>query len=292
MVLFKSVQELIEQATERNLSISELMLKESSESLDRSEADIFQQMRETYLVMQNSIEQGFDENLKSTSGLTGGMAYKVKHASGLGKTISGGFMSDIISSALSVAEYNAAMGKIVAAPTAGSCGIIPACLCTVQKHFEIPEEKMVMGLINASAIGMVISHRASVSGAHGGCQAECGSAAAMAASAIVEILGGTPDECGHAAAQTLKSLLGLVCDPVAGLVEEPCVIRNASSASVAITCAELTLSGIKSIIPVDEVIDAMESVGNMMPACLRETAEGGVAATPTAQKIAAQLHGN
>lgn len=286
---FDSFQKIIQEAVAEKQTISEMSLTQSALDLEKPRQEIYNQMLASWEVMKAAVAEGNQKDLKSMSGLTGGMAYKVKYYQESGKSIAGDFMSEVLSSALAVAEFNACMGRIVAAPTAGSCGILPACLITLRKRFDIPEEKIVMGLFNASALGMVIAKNASISGAEGGCQAECGSAAAMAASAMVEIMGGSPEMCGHAAALALKSLMGLICDPVAGLVEEPCVIRNASSAAIAVTSAEMALAGVESLIPVDEVIDAMGIVGRMLPPCFRETADGGVAACPTGRRIKQEL---
>ena len=188
-------------------------------------------------------------------------------------------------------EFNAAMGRIVAAPTAGSCGILPAALLTMQAEKQIPERDCVMSLFTASAVGMVIANNASLAGAQGGCQAECGSAAAMAAAAIVELAGGTPKMAEHAIAIAIKNILGLVCDPVAGLVEIPCIKRNASGVAGAFVAAELALAGIESAIPADEVIWTMKKVGDAMSSTLKETAEGGLAATPTGRRLHEHVFG-
>lgn len=195
-------------------------------------------------------------------------------------------MAAAVSYALAVAEVNATMGKIVACPTAGSCGIMPAVLLTVQNQLDLSDEQVAEGLFTAAAIGAVIAHKASVSGAMCGCQAECGSAAAMASAASVELAGGTPKQAANACAMVLKNVLGLVCDPVAGLVEVPCAKRNAMGTSLALVCADMALAGIESVIPADEVIVAMKDVGRALPESLRETALGGLAVTPTAQKLA------
>ena len=183
------------------------------------------------------------------------------------------------------------MGKIVAAPTAGSCGILPGTILSLLEERELPEDIAVMALFTAGAFGMVIATNASIAGAQGGCQAECGSASAMAAAALVEMAGGTPEMCGHACAIAIKNQLGLVCDPIAGLVEVPCVKRNAGGVACAFTAAELALAGIKSVIPVDEVIDAMREVGDAMPCALKETALGGLAATPTGIRLKHEIFG-
>ncbi len=288
---FCTLKDIIDYATENNMKISEVALKFQAEDLGVDTDYIYDNFKAKYEIMKESIEKGLVENSKSVSGLTGGMAYKMYKSYEKGN-FSGSFLGKVIYSALSVSEHNACMGCIVAAPTAGSCGILPACLITLQEDKGFSEEETIMGLINASAVGYIISRNATVSGAEGGCQAECGSASAMIASAMVEMLGGTPEQCGFAVAQSLKMLMGLVCDPVAGLVEEPCVVRNAGSATIAVTSAELSLAGIHSIIPVDEVIEAMYQVGKLLPDSLRETAEGGVATTDTGKRLMEEIFGS
>ena len=285
MIEFNSVQELIDVAENKNTTISQIALEQTTIDMQISETEIKNKMLNSIQVMKDAIKNGLDKNIAQSKKMTEAMAYKFKKIVGTEKNISGNFIGQVITNALAISETNAAMGKIVAAPTAGSCGIIPACLLTLQKHLNLPDEKIVMGLINSSAIGMVIAKKASISGAEGGCQAECGSASAMAASAMTELLGGTPKMCADAIAHALKSLMGLICDPVAGLVEEPCIIRNASCATIAVISCEYALAQIKTIIPVDEVIEAMNQVGKQMPSCLKETAEGGVAASCSAKKF-------
>jgi L-serine dehydratase len=207
-----------------------------------------------------------------------------------GAALSGVFCAGAITRAIAIAEYNAAMGKIVAAPTAGSCGILPAAILTMMEH-GASEKDAVMALFTAGAFGMVIMNEASIVGAEGGCQAECGSAAALAAATLAEMAGGAPDMAAHAAAIALKNQLGLVCDPVAGLVEVPCVKRNAAGISCAITSADMALAGIKSVIPVDEVISAMREVGETLPQALRETGAGGLAVTPTGLALRQKIFG-
>jgi L-serine dehydratase len=225
------------------------------------------------------------KDIKSTSGLTGGDAYKINTALEEKRTLTGSFMAGALMRATAISELNAAMGKIVAAPTAGSCGILPAALITMEEEKGVSEDDCVRALLTASAVGMVIANNASIAGAEGGCQAECGAASAMAAAAIVELSGGTPTQCAHAVAIALKNIMGLVCDPVAGLVEIPCVKRNSSGVANAIVAAELVLCGVKSAIPADEVIEAMAEVGNKMDVSLKETAEGGLANTTTAKLL-------
>ncbi|MCL1987892.1 MAG: L-serine ammonia-lyase, iron-sulfur-dependent, subunit alpha [Firmicutes bacterium] len=286
MITFTNIQAITELAEQENTTISALTLQQTIEDTERSKEDILEQMHKNLAVMKESIQEGCEQGISSVSGLIGDWSHKVKSRVNSGNSLCGGFVGEVIYNALAVMQVNTCMGRIVAAPTAGSCGILPACLIAMQNHHNITDEQIINGLLTASAIGMVIANNATLSGAEGGCQAECGSAAAMAAAAITEIMGGTPTMCGIATAQALKAVMGLVCDPVAGLVEEPCVIRNATSATIAVTSAELALSGVPSIIPVDEVIKAMAKVGKQMPTSLKETADGGIAQTSTGRKIA------
>lgn len=288
---FNSVEELVHGAEQAGKNISELVLEQQAEQMEKSKEDLFKVMAESFAVMKEAVESGLQKDLKSASGLSGGNAYKLNQAIKTGKVIRGDLLGKAMVKALAVSEFNACMGRIVAAPTAGSCGIIPAVLIAAMEDYGITEEKVVMSLFTAAGLGMVIAKLASISGAEGGCQAECGSAAAMAAAALVELLGGTPRMAAHACAMALKNSMGLVCDPVAGLVEVPCVKRNASGAANAIAAANMALAGIESAIPVDEVIVAMKSVGDIMSPTLKETAQGGIAATPTARKLTKQIFG-
>lgn len=272
-------------AEENNCRISQLVLKQQAVQMELTECEVYEKMQENYRVMASCIEPGSDRNLKSTSGLTGGDAYRMRQAVENGKNLTGPLLGGALYRALAVSELNAAMGRIVAAPTAGSCGIVPAAILTMQERYQLEERECVMALFTASAVGMVIANNASLAGAQGGCQAECGSASAMAAASIVELAGGTPEMIGSAVATALKNILGLVCDPVAGLVEIPCIKRNASGVAGAFVAAELALAGIKSAIPADEVIWSMKKIGDVMPAALKETAEGGLAATPTGKRL-------
>jgi len=289
MITFNSVQAVIALAEKEGTTISAVTLRQTALDTDRSEADILGQMTENLAVMKTAVLAGNAEGSKSISGLTGDWAFRVKSRFDGGKGFCGSFVGEVIYNALAVMQVNACMGRIVASPTAGSCGILPGCLIALQNHYDLTDRQLVDGLLNASAIGMVIAKNATLAGAQGACQAECGSGAAMAASAVTEVMGGTPTMCGHAAAQALKGLMGLVCDPVAGLVEEPCIIRNPTSAMVALCSAEMSMAGVPSLIPVDEVIKAMDSVSKLLPASLRETAEGGIAISPTGKRIAEEL---
>ena len=287
---YDSIAALVAAAEEAGEPISALVLRQQAQQLEKSEDEVYAQMRDTYAVMAACIEPGCDQQLRSASGLSGGDAFKMRRAVESGKNLTGGVLGGALYRALAVSELNAAMGRVVAAPTAGSCGILPAAVLTMQEK-GCSEHDCVMALFTASAVGMVITTSASVAGAQGGCQAECGSAAAMAAAAIVELAGGTPAQASDAVAIALKNILGLVCDPVAGLVEIPCIKRNASGVAGAFVAAELALAGIGSAIPADETILAMKKVGDAMSSSLKETAEGGLAATPTGQKLYEQVFG-
>lgn len=291
MMKYNSISELCRKAEEKNIKISELVLQDQAVLTETKEEDLKRTMQTMLDVMKESTKEGLNPGMRSISGLTGGDAYKLDQALKRGQTICGPILGSALVKALSVSETNACMGKIVAAPTAGSCGIIPAVLMTIAKEKKLDDEQLVMALFTSSAIGIVIANKASISGAEGGCQAECGSASAMAAAALVELCGGSPAMVEHAVAISLKSVLGLVCDPVAGLVEIPCIKRNAMGAANAFVSAELALAGIESKIPVDEVIQAMKQIGNCMTPALKETAEGGLAATPTAKKYTKEVFG-
>ena len=288
---YDSIAGLAAAAEAAGEAISALVLRQQARQLEKTEAEVFAQMRGTYAVMAACIQPGCAEDLRSASGLSGGDAFKMRRAVEGGKSLTGGVLGGALYRALAVSELNAAMGRVVAAPTAGSCGILPAAVLTMQMEKGCPEHDCVMALFTASAVGMVITTSASVAGAQGGCQAECGSAAAMAAAAIVELAGGTPRQAADAVAIALKNILGLVCDPVAGLVEIPCIKRNASGVAGAFVAAELALAGIESAIPADEVIVAMKKVGDAMSPALKETAEGGLAVTPTARRLYEQVFG-
>lgn len=288
---YKSIKELVDLAIKKNVRISDIILKDQSEALEQSEDKCFERMQEHLNVMLDAIENGTSPDIRSTSGLTGGDAYKIYQRTESGKSLCGHLLSNGIRMAMAVSEINAAMGKIVATPTAGSCGILPGAIGSMLKVKNVSKKDAVMSLFTAGAIGMVIANTASISGAQGGCQAECGSASAMAAAAIVELCGGSPEMISNATAIAIKCILGLVCDPVAGLVEVPCVKRNASGVTLAFTVAELALAGVPSVIPADEVILAMKKVGDTLPSSLRETAEGGLACTATGKMLQQKIFG-
>ena len=289
--MYFSAKEILAQLDGTDMRICDLVIKNETEISEISREEIFSMLEERYQIMYNSAHDALEKEIRSLSGLTGGSAFKMRQISESGKSLTGSFLSGALYRALAVSELNAAMGRIVAAPTAGSCGILPAALLTMQEEKQIPERDCVMSLFTASAVGMVIANNASLAGAQGGCQAECGSAAAMAAAAIVELAGGTPKMAEHAIAIAIKNILGLVCDPVAGLVEIPCIKRNASGVAGAFVAAELALAGIESAIPADEVIWTMKKVGDAMSSTLKETAESGLAATPTGRRLHEHVFG-
>lgn len=292
MLKYESLAELVNEATKRNIKISELVLEDQAKSMEKSELELYEQMELNFNIMKDSVADGMRKDQCSTSGLTGGEGYLmseyVKRADG---GLSGTFMSKAISRALAVAGCNASMGKIVAAPTAGSCGVLPGCLVSLYEDRAFPEKDLVMAMFTAGAVGMVIANRSSLAGAQGGCQAECGSASAMAAAALVEVMGGTPAQCSDACAMAISNQMGLVCDPVAGLVEIPCIKRNASSLMIAFSSADMALAGIHAKVPADECMDAMREVGEALPSALKETAKGGLATTPTGQRLKDQVFG-
>ncbi|MGC4377646.1 L-serine ammonia-lyase, iron-sulfur-dependent, subunit alpha [Fictibacillus sp. Mic-4] len=289
--MFRNVAELVKLAESKGCKISDIMIEQEMEVTGRSREEILAQMDKNLKVMEDAVERGITEDVKSHSGLTGGDAKLLQAYMKSGKSLSGELMMDAVSKAMATNEVNAAMGTICATPTAGSAGVVPGVLFALREKLNPTREQMLAFLFTSGAFGFVVANNASISGAAGGCQAEVGSATGMAAAAVVELAGGTPSQCAEAMAIALKNMLGLVCDPVAGLVEVPCVKRNAMGASNAIVAADMALAGIKSRIPCDEVIDAMFKIGQNMPSALRETAEGGLAATPTGRKLAEKIFG-
>lgn len=278
-----SLNEWINLAEASGQSMQDFLLEYNSKQLECSKEELLSKMDAMLKVIQESIEFGLT-GVRSHSGLTGGDAKRLLEASEQKQfsNILGDKAKDAMVYAMAVSEANAAMGRIVAAPTAGASGVLPGVFFALKKHYDLSDKVLAEGLVVAGGIGLVIADRASLAGATGGCQAECGSAAAMAAGAAVAMLGGTPTQVGHAVAIVFKNVLGLVCDPVAGLVEVPCIKRNGACALQALAAAELALAGISSFIPADEAIDAMKSVGDLLPCALKETAGGGMAVTPTA----------
>lgn len=286
---FTSIAELIQEAERTHKSLGEVVLSDEMSRLEATREEILAQMLDNWRVMKSSVQTGIWHPEQSKGGLIGGQGRMLYDYAKREEPLSGKHMALGVSYALAVAEVNATMGKIVACPTAGSCGIMPGVLSTVQAQKGLTDEEIVLGLLTGAGIGMVIAQKASVAGAVCGCQAECGSAAAMAAAAAVELAGGSPTQAGHACAMVIKNVLGLVCDPVAGLVEVPCAKRNALGTSLALVSADMALAGIESVIPVDEVILAMNAVGRALPESLRETALGGLAITPTGLALAKKI---
>ena len=277
-----SLKILVERA--ENIGIPEAARQQEIKNSGTSAEIINARMAEALQIMRQSAEKGFDPALRSMSGMTGGQASKLQSAVNRGITSGGNYLGRAAARALAIAECNASMGKIVAAPTAGACGILPAALITIQEEYGYSDDQLRDALLVAAAVGEVIAARASISGAQGGCQAECGSAAAMAAAALVFLRGGSAQQSADACGFALMNVMGLVCDPVKGLVEVPCVYRNASGVAGAFVAADLALAGIACPLPPDEIIDAMKAVGDQLPPALRETGEGGCAACPAACK--------
>lgn len=283
---YETISDIIRLAEEHAMSFSDVILRNELDQYDRGESDIIAEIEHRLAIFKSSIRDGLSHLDKTQSGMSGGDAAILHERKPL-------FMSDIaykaMTYAIAVNEANAKMFRIVACPTAGSCGVMPGAVQAVAEHYDLDSPTMVKGFLAASGVGNVVANRACVAGAVGGCQAEIGTASCMAAAAIVEMMGGTPRQVGHAIALCMKNLLGLACDPVAGLVEVPCVKRNGFYAVHAITAAELALAGIESQIPPDDVIEAMNNIGRAMPAALRETSDGGLAVTPTGLAIAERV---
>lgn len=279
---FKSAQELLALCRQTQCPISELMRRRECELGETTRDQVDHRMARVLEIMEESASLPLKKPAKSTGGLIGGESKKLYDHAIRGKAICGDVLQRAMTYAMGVAEVNASMGLIVAAPTAGSAGVVPGLLLALQDCYKISDDRLVDALFNAGAVGYLAMRNATVAGAVGGCQAEVGVAAAMAASATVELMGGTPEQCLDAASTVLMNLLGLVCDPVGGLVEYPCQNRNAAGVANALIAAELALSGVKQLIPFDEMLEIMYAVGRRLPIELRETALGGCAAAPSA----------
>jgi len=282
--MYKSIEEIKDAMKQNGISFWEAVCREDCKETGISEEASFSKMASMYKAMRDS-DAEYDEKLRSASGLVGTEGALIRRAKEEGRLMSGDFIGSVMEKAMRIAESNACMKRIVAAPTAGSCGVVPAVLNSLKEAKGFSDEEMTKALFVAAGIGGVIASRASLSGAEGGCQAEIGSASSMAAGAMVFLLGGDADMIENAAAIAMKGMLGLVCDPVAGLVEVPCVKRNVIGAVNAVTSADMVMAGVRSRIPADEVFDAMRSVGRRMHEDLRETGKGGLAATPTGLKL-------
>lgn len=286
-----SAKEWLAEAKENQQTLSLAYMEREQKKSGLSKDEILDKMRTRWQIMSDSAHKGLLNPLQPLGGIIGGEAYKMNEYRKSGQSYSGEMIIQAMAYAFSTSEYNASMGKICAAPTAGSAGILPAAIVAAKNHHGYSDETCIEALFTAGGIGELIANHATVSGAEGGCQAECGSAAAMAAGALVELSGGSPEMVFHAAAIALKNIMGLVCDPIAGLVEAPCSKRNASGVVNAMISADMALAGVESVIPFDEVVYAMKEVGDAMAPDLRETGKGGVAATPTGQNIAERIFG-
>ena len=285
-----SMEEIVSLSRREGKKFWEVVLETDMENREVSRYESMEKMAQTWHAMLEA-SQVYTGERRSTSGLVGGQGKLMYDYAATGECIGGEFLGQVIGEALAMGESNACMRRIVAAPTAGACGVMPAVLIPLYWRENIPEEKMLEAMYVASGIGAVIAYRACISGAAGGCQAEIGSASAMAAGALVFLKGGNKDQMCHAVAMALTNLLGLACDPVAGLVEVPCVKRNASGVANALCAAQLALAGVESAIPCDQVIAAMDAVGQAMPCTLKETAKGGLAATKRGAELKKQLQG-
>jgi L-serine dehydratase len=280
---FKTGKVLLQLCKENQIPISEVMLLREMEISQTDRDTVFLRMEHSWNIMKAAAKDALTRKLKSMGGLIGGEALKLTQRRMSGDpSACGGLMSKAISYAMGVLEVNSSMGLIVAAPTAGASGVIPGTFLAMQEEYGFSDKQMIMALFHAGAIGYLITYNATIAGAEGGCQAEVGSASAMAASAVTELLGGSPESSLHAATSAISNLLGLVCDPIGGLVEAPCQQRNAIGVSNALISAELALSGIRNIVPFDEAVNVMYRVGKGLPGELRETALGGMAAAPSA----------
>ncbi len=288
---FTTASALLELCQSQQITISQAMIKRETDFLGKDYNDIQKQMGRSYQIMKDAVHKALQEQITSMGGLIGGEAAKINQHRLTGTPVCGQIVAKAIAYAMGVLEVNASMGLIVAAPTAGSSGVIPGVFLTLQEEFGFTDEQMIDALFNAGAIGYLITRNATVAGAEGGCQAEVGAASAMAASAATQLMGGTPAQCCSAAATAITNILGLVCDPIAGLVEAPCQKRNAMGASNALVSAEITLAGVGNLIPLDEVIATMYAVGRSIPFELRETALGGVAGTPTGCALCQKVFG-
>ncbi|HDQ35020.1 MAG TPA: L-serine ammonia-lyase, iron-sulfur-dependent, subunit alpha [Chloroflexi bacterium] len=284
-----SIADLLAQAEAHEVGLHEIILQAEMHASDLTREALRARLAERLEVMRHSVAQGLAPDGRSLSGLTGGDAHRFQQWLAAHIPATGSIVSRAMLYAIAVNEVNARMGCIVAAPTAGSSGTLPGVLLALQEAHDLPDAALLDGLLTAGGVGMIIGHRAMLSGAEGGCQAEVGAAAGMAAAAAVALLGGTPRQATHALAIALKNMLGLICDPVAGLVEIPCILRNAGGVAQALAAADLARAGIESVIPPDEVIDALGQVGRLMDVRFKETAQGGVAATPTGKRLAAEL---
>ncbi len=285
---FAKLEEIIDAAEKENIPFWLAVLEDDRKEKNISYEDSFDAMRQMYRAMKQA-DAAYNPEIRSASGLAGGDGAKLEEFRKQENRLIGDFLTQVMEKAVKMGESNACMRRIVAAPTAGSCGVIPAVLITYEEQRQVREDRMVEALYAAAGIGEVIAVSASISGAEGGCQAEIGSASAMAAGAVTYLEGGGNEEIVHAAALAMKNMLGLTCDPVAGLVEVPCIKRNVSGAVNAVISSQMVMAGIRSAIEPDEVIDSMRRIGKLLPSCLKETGQEGLAVTQTAQQVAKRL---
>lgn len=290
-MLARTGEELLEICEKHNISLSEYAIRCEVEEKGLTREEVIEKMRKNLKVMMAAAEEGTQKEVYSVSGLIGGDGYRLNNYAKSGKTLTGPATTMAMAMALASSEVNASMGKIVACPTAGSCGILPAVILSAGKQLELSEDELIKGLLAAAAVGIIIGLNATLSGAEGGCQAECGSASAMGAAALVEMMGGTPKMSLDAGSIILQNVLGLVCDPVAGLVEIPCAKRNAQGAITALCTADMVMAGVVAKIPFDDAVSAMYKVGKSLPSALRETALGGIAVTKEGLRLKEQVFG-
>lgn len=290
-MLARTGEELLEICEKHNISLSEYAIRCEVEEKGLTREEVIEKMRKNLKVMMAAAEEGTQKEVYSVSGLIGGDGYRLNNYAKSGKTLTGPVTTMAMAMALASSEVNASMGKIVACPTAGSCGILPAVILSAGKQLELSEDELIKGLLAAAAVGIIIGLNATLSGAEGGCQAECGSASAMGAAAVVEMMGGTPKMSLDAGSIILQNVLGLVCDPVAGLVEIPCAKRNAQGAITALCTADMVMAGVVAKIPFDDAVSAMYKVGKSLPSALRETALGGIAVTKEGLRLKEQVFG-
>ena len=287
--MYHNLKELLQQAEDHEVLLSEIILQNETEQFGTSREVIYEKLEERYEVMKRAAVKALGEPLETAGNLIRGIAMRQNEYTIKGNTLCGEFLNNAMAMALSGSEVNASMGRICAAPTAGACGIVPAVLMSIERVKKCSKEAMLNAVLTSSGIGTIMMKNATVAGAEGGCQAECGVAAAMAAAAGVELCGGTPAQSVWAAALALVNCMGLVCDPIAGLVQVPCAQRNASQTVNALTCIDLAMAGMTLPVTPDEVVESMYKVGRMLPPQLRETAQGGLAATQSAQEISKKI---
>ena len=290
-MLARTGEELLKICEEESISLSEYAIRIEMRDRELSREEVYKKMAKNLKVMKEGATEGREKQVNSLSGLIGGDGYRVQKYLEKGNTLTGDVTVKAMAMALSSSEVNAAMGRIVACPTAGSCGILPAVILSAGEKLAKTDEELIDALFASAAVGMIIGMNATLSGAEGGCQAECGSAAAIGAAAVVEMMGGTPKMSLDAAAIVIKNILGLVCDPVAGLVEIPCAKRNVAGAISALCTADMVMAGVESKIPFDDTVSAMYKVGKSLPSSLRETAMGGVAITKAGLELRKKVFG-